>query len=1457
MNNAMDFLRMRTSCIDKIGIGNSRATVRSAARSLLFAGLTFLTAGAGIAAPALDPGTLGALTPRASSGDALGLGPGKRPVGRAIGSDYASLLTQAARLVEGEPTAQQVDAAMARAQAALGRESAFAARLARDGDRLDLAPLLIRDRHRQAVEDFSALATQVRDIVTRAASAHGNGNHFGVTDALRELKLRPRKKPGKKHWRVSQAPAREAARARFELDRQLGRSPLRLAAVSTLSGLALPDGSGLSSPNPDDLVESDETRQSPEIVALAEQLGKHPVRIYNWVRNNIRVVPGYGAAQSARATLAERSGNDADTASLLVALLRASSIPARYVYGTIELTDDQLSAWLDLPAESARDLLSRAGVPLAAVTTSSGHSAVQIEHVWAMAWTDFAPSRGAANRAGNAWVVMDPSFKRSQEAEPSIFAGMGFNEQGVIDNALQFAVCTETSAQGVSAQAIASGFEDFQAMAAQAIAATGTTALVGDLIGRATILAENYNSLMGTLPYRTVAETAAFAALPNPLKWALRVRVYADESARAAGQSVLAYEQSFAHAADSRLSLAFVPETGDDAAALELYLPEPHADGSPIEPHEYPSEVPAYLIQVRAEIRQGGQLVDSGGSFVLGTPLQLVTELYDPSTQSWVAGDDGVIAGETHAFGLDPRGALSARLTEIADRTDALRAHIEAGNGGALAAEEITGELFGAAILNYFALLDAGAEFTHRAGGPREVRLPSFGRATAKLEPVSVLNLIARVRFPGLVLEVDHLAAATPGDTRALATRQGLQRASTSAHQVLERVFGAGTMQGVSAVSALSAAQAAGQSLVWADELHADALEAVQSGADVLEAARDAVNAGQRVLVNPSPALLGGWVGDALATEDAATGSGRYLVSTGQDDAGLATGLLYNGQGWLSLVQPSQAGTATLDALDGAGLLSLVSGALLADASATHWSAFPAKDDLLRNLYVARLTQAAATPATQACVWLAGAMAAELGGGLAGADPFRNHAPVILSTPSTLAKAELSYQYQIQATDLDQDVLSYRLVTSPVGMTISETGLVQWTTALPGSHAVRIQVDDGKAVAEQSWLLTVGDADAPLQLSLAVQPMFAAAGETVSVTVEVAGGTNAGVPTLQVGGQALALDANGQASFAAAASGTHRIVATVSDERGTLSRESQYAVIDPADTTAPQALISSPEADAEVTDVVTIGGTASDANFAYYRLLYRPSGAPDNAWLEFERAIAPVTDGVLGSFDPTVLDNGLYQIALQVVDVNGQSTVATLSVEVTRDLKIGPFSVSFEDLSIEASGIPIRVTRSYSTLRRNDALDFGFGWSVGYQDVQLRKNMVLGLAWNVESEGLNLCLRPAGKRKVSITLPGGEVARFIARNETDCGFFQVPPIATVFDPLAGTTARLEVINVPLLLAQGGQLYDVDNFGPWNPTDFKLTTEEGIQYYLKGRRRHHPGEGSIRQHTHLRCQRHPA
>ncbi|WP_028316950.1 transglutaminase domain-containing protein [Desulfatibacillum aliphaticivorans] len=84
-----------------------------------------------------------------------------------------------------------------------------------------------------------------------------------------------------------------------------------------------------------------------EISALAETLEWNPVNIYEWVKNNIETEWYWGAMKGALGTLHQESGNDADQAALLVALLRASGYPARYVHGVIEFHPDGVKA-LDL-----------------------------------------------------------------------------------------------------------------------------------------------------------------------------------------------------------------------------------------------------------------------------------------------------------------------------------------------------------------------------------------------------------------------------------------------------------------------------------------------------------------------------------------------------------------------------------------------------------------------------------------------------------------------------------------------------------------------------------------------------------------------------------------------------------------------------------------------------------------------------------------------------------------------------------------------------------------------------------------------------------------------------------------------------------------------------------------------------------------------------------------------------
>ncbi|MEW6063038.1 MAG: tandem-95 repeat protein [Nanoarchaeota archaeon] len=81
-----------------------------------------------------------------------------------------------------------------------------------------------------------------------------------------------------------------------------------------------------------------------------------------------------------------------------------------------------------------------------------------------------------------------------------------------------------------------------------------------------------------------------------------------------------------------------------------------------------------------------------------------------------------------------------------------------------------------------------------------------------------------------------------------------------------------------------------------------------------------------------------------------------------------------------------------------------------------------------------------------------------------------NDAPVITSTPITIATEGVLYSYDVDATDVDLDNLTYSLVTAPSVMTIDpSTGLIQWTPAYNqvGLNNVNVSVDDGNG-----WLVS-------------------------------------------------------------------------------------------------------------------------------------------------------------------------------------------------------------------------------------------------------------------------------------------------------------------------------------------------------------------------------------------------
>jgi hypothetical protein len=82
-------------------------------------------------------------------------------------------------------------------------------------------------------------------------------------------------------------------------------------------------------------------------------------------------------------------------------------------------------------------------------------------------------------------------------------------------------------------------------------------------------------------------------------------------------------------------------------------------------------------------------------------------------------------------------------------------------------------------------------------------------------------------------------------------------------------------------------------------------------------------------------------------------------------------------------------------------------------------------------------------------------------------------------------------------------------------------------------------------------------------------------------------------------------------------------------------------------------MLSAPQDGIEVTEVITLTGTASVQNFGFYK--YEVKRPEDPIWLTIQAGRQPVTDGPLGQWDTRTLSTGEYLLRLVVTDNQGES----------------------------------------------------------------------------------------------------------------------------------------------------------------------------------------------------------
>ncbi|NJN12163.1 MAG: hypothetical protein HC815_31065, partial [Richelia sp. RM1_1_1] len=479
-------------------------------------------------------------------------------------------------------------------------------------------------------------------------------------------------------------------------------------------------------------------------------------------------------------------------------------------------------------------------------------------------------------------------------------------------------------------------------------------------------------------------------------------------------------------------------------------------------------------------------------------------------------------------------------------------------------------------------------------------------------------------------------------------------------------------------------------------------------------------------------------------------------------------------------------------------------------------------------------------------------------GGLGAAQRFTltaraNSNPVISSTAPTTVIPGSTYVYDIKAFDADGDRLTYSLDATSLGkgMTLDNLGRLRWnpTTSNVGSHNVVVAVDDGNGgTNSQSYNLVVA-ADA-----IAPQVRLIALSDTVNlndtITFQARATDNIKVAGLQllVDGTDVVLDANGIGTVKATTAGTIRAIAKATDAAGNIGQATfDVFVVDPSDVTAPTVdfkLEGINDGDFVKAPTSIRATITDDGSLDYYRLLVAPIDGSEFKEIWRNDNPTQINNGLLAEkFDPSLLQNDSYIVRLEVADNGGKISYADQVVDVAGELKLGNFRLSFTDLEVPVTGIPITLTRTYDTLTSNDTDDFGYGWRMEFRDTDLRTSV------GKPTEELEILGRQNGfddRSRVYITLPGGKREVFTFKPKVDQETAKVVgPLTSAimyrpeFEADDGVTSTLTVKDTYIIRNKNtGKYYGLSG-NPYNPADglyggtYVLTTKEGIKYEIDG------------------------
>jgi len=546
---------------------------------------------------------------------------------------------------------------------------------------------------------------------------------------------------------------------------------------------------------------------SGRIQAQAAALGNDPVRIFEFVRNDFEFQGYYGLMKGPEATLRSRGGNDYDLAALLVSLLRAANVPARFARGRIEISHQQARDWIGATANAGvigffagleprawcQDIYcgSSGTNNLAGVRIENG--TVRLLHVWVEAKVRLSSYRGTGAASADAWVPLDPSFKAS-DWNPyfaelgDTLAGAGVHTPGddpdlLFDYASYYGAADARLPIEIFADQVRDHLADkhpgvsledvtFQGRIRRQEAGVLPTALPYTVLPSPAPQRDARLENLHKLPLWTLALAGAAGTADYRYRYELRL---CQESApipcSKTAPTTLVYEPFTAAVSGKRVTLTFPPVTPSQ-------VPNGGYDCSPINP--------TTSIQAIPTISEDGVSVKT--STAVSVCFNMRSEMtvripFDTGgterTKTYPATD----AGGTYALALDAHATTADLVTDAAGAlSDAFASYPALANDGALpffdtdsdglcdgcasgagpdrylrkdfaAQERLVGGLLHLAATRFYNLATGGIEVAERIHQRIPIRSPAMGLMVGGFQPVYVLGVPVAVIPNQLVVD--------------------------------------------------------------------------------------------------------------------------------------------------------------------------------------------------------------------------------------------------------------------------------------------------------------------------------------------------------------------------------------------------------------------------------------------------------------------------------------------------------------------------------------------------------------------------------------------------------------------------------------------------------------------------------------------------------------------------------